>query len=102
MEFYAGVTKRNKVVAEQAPQENNRPWQTSGLTVEVEDILSNELEDLYNEVVAQTLPSAKKICYTCGKPVLGNSRISDGEFFWHIGCGGTNQKKFKAELVDAT
>ena len=101
MEFYAGVTKRQKALEEQAPKDNNRPWQSPDLVVEVDDILTNELEELYNEVVAQSLPEMKRNCFACGKPVIGNSRVSDGEFFWHPGCAGTNSKRFVAEAVAA-
>lgn len=99
MEFYAGITKRQKAKELEGPKENNRPWQAPGLVVEVDDVLGNELEELYNEVVAQSLPEIKRDCFACGKAVEGASRVSDGEFFWHIGCAGTNQRQFKAEAV---
>ena len=96
MEFYAGVTKRQQKLLE-APRDNNRPWKSPDLIVEVDDILTNELEELYNETVAAALPSARKVCFACGKAVEGASRVSDGEFFWHQGCAGTNSKRFVAE-----
>jgi hypothetical protein len=99
MEFYAGTIRRQQKLLEQAPQDNNRPWRGPEITLEAEDVVTNELEELYNEVVAQSLPEGKRSCFACGKPVQGASRVSDGEFFWHLGCAGTNQKQFRAEVV---
>lgn len=88
MAFYAEASARQKVREEQAPIDNNRPWQTPGLTVEVGDLLDNELEELYNETVAKSIPSMQKRCFGCGTLVEGNSRVTDGELFWHPACAG--------------
>jgi hypothetical protein len=94
MEYYAGVTERLRRQEDAAPQENNRPWRDEELTVSVsgEDLVGKELEDLYNETVAKTLPQYKRTCFACGKPVDGPSRVTDGELFWHVTCAGSRAR----------
>lgn len=102
MKFYAGVSQKLREKEETIPEYNNRPWQNDSLdvTVTAEDIIGNELEDLYNETVAKTLPEMKRNCFVCKQPVLGPSRVSDGEFFWHIGCAGSKASpRLMAESV---
>ena len=65
-----------------------RPWRNDGPIIDAEAIVTNELEELYNESVAKALPEMKRTCYACGLPMTGASRITDGELFWHIGCAG--------------
>ena len=102
MKFYAATAKKLREKEDKAPKDNNRPWQNEGFTVNVgaEDLLDNELEALYNETVAKTLPSFKRLCFTCGKEVLGSARVTDGELFWHLECSGTMARpKLRAEVV---
>lgn len=104
MKFYADVSEKLRKREETIPQDNNRPWKNEGLVVNVgaEDLLDNELEELYNETVAKTLPSMQRICFACAKPVDGPSRVTDGELFWHVGCAGGNaQQVRRAESVEA-
>lgn len=86
--FYGDIAIRQRAKEAELPVDDNRPWQTpeKGFEVEVGDLLTNELEGLYNEVVARTLPSARMMCVTCGTPVVGAERVTDGELFWHVGC----------------
>lgn len=99
MKYYAETSAKLRTKEAKAPAENNRPWRDEGLVVEVDDI-GNELEDLYNETVAKSLPSMRKVCFACGKDVIGASRVTDGELFWHNECAGTNARpRLVAELV---
>ena len=100
MQYYAGVTKRQQQAEEDQPKENNRPWRDEPTVVNIsgEDIIGNELEDLYNEVVAKSLPSMQRNCASCAKPVTGPERITDGELFWHVGCAGFGTRRV-AEAV---
>lgn len=92
MKFYETVSNAQKAREAQAPKENNRPWKDPGLTVEVGDLITNELEELYNETVAKAMPSFEKRCYNCGELIFGATRVSDGEFFWHIECSGIQNR----------
>lgn len=89
MKFYAETSARVRDREAALPVENNRPWRDEGNIVVVDDIIGNELESLYNEVVAKTLPEMKRECFVCHRPVNGPTRISDGEFFWHPECSGS-------------
>jgi hypothetical protein len=91
MKYYAGVSAKLRENEANIPEEDVRPWRDEGLTVNVADdeIVTNELEELYNEVVAKTLPSMKRLCFVCNSPVDGPSRVTDGELFWHTRCAGT-------------
>lgn len=100
MQYYAQVSERAKQREEALPETNNRPWQNEIVTISASDIVDNELEDIYNETVAKLLPSAKRNCFVCKLPVDGNTRVTDGELFWHIGCAGANARpNFKAEAA---
>lgn len=104
MNYYAGVTAQIRKAEENVTEENNRPWKDEELsvTISANDLVTNELEDLYNEVVAKTLPSMQKLCFHCKKPVTDATKITDGELFWHIGCaGGRGVTALQAELVGA-
>jgi hypothetical protein len=103
MKFYAETSDRmKKKEAEVTAKVDNRPWQDESLVVTADDILTNELEGLYNETVASMLPGAKRNCSACGKPVEGSSRVSDGELIWHPACAGSaNVRRFTSEAVNA-
>lgn len=90
MKYYAAVTERARQREEQMPPENNRPWRDEELTVNItaDDIVGRELEELYNETVAKTLPEYKRLCFACGNAVTGSARVTDGELFWHVECAG--------------
>lgn len=99
MKFYEGVTKKLREKEAALPSDNNRPWRDD---TSAEDIITNELEDLYNETVLKSLPSLRRICFACGKAVFGASRVSDGELFWHTECAGRNPRRgVAAEQVSA-
>lgn len=102
MKFYAATSRvQQKQMAVDAP-DNNRPWRDEGTTVSVSasDLIDNELEDLYNETVLKSMPSMRKMCYCCGKEVLGSARVTDGELFWHVECSGMNRPKFTTEKAN--
>lgn len=89
MKFYAQTAKRIDAIAAATPADDNRPWRdTEGLVVNVDDIVTNELEALYNEAVAKNLPEMRRRCFACNEPVTSASRVTDGEFFWHMECAG--------------
>lgn len=50
--------------------------------------IDNELESLYYDAAEKVSPESKRLCAGCGLPVIGSTRNTDGEYFWHIGCGG--------------
>jgi hypothetical protein len=93
MEFYTNVSARIKERLAR-PEVDNRPWRDDVVTVT--DISVNELEDLYNEVVAKTLPSAKRTCAACGEAIGGPANVTDGEFFWHVACAGVGARARRA------
>lgn len=95
MRYYANAAQQARASADAEPLANNRPWRAE----EDINVIDNELTELYNETVAQMLPSAKKNCQFCKKPVLGNSRISDGEFYWHTECFGAVGRALMSEAV---
>ena len=70
MKFYADVSAKLRQKEETVPEYNNRPWQSYSLavTVTADDIIGNELEDLYNETVAKTLPEMKRIALPAKSP----------------------------------
>lgn len=102
MKFYEGERKKQVERATAAPEENNQPWKPEGLKVDFGDLVGKELEELYNETVAKTLPSSRKLCVACELPVLGPERITDGELFWHKACQGAKAGSLKrvAEAVE--
>lgn len=54
------------------------------------EIVNNELTQLYENTLAKYSP--KRIgCQACGHEVIGPSRITDGEFVWHVGCANMNR-----------
>jgi hypothetical protein len=89
MKYYAGVSTRLREAEEALPADGNRPWRDEPTTLSFDDTVGNELEELYNEVVARTLPQMQRLCFACGKSVTGPSRVTDGELFWHTECAGT-------------
>lgn len=89
MKFYAESSAKLRAREVLLPETNNRPWQTEPLAITYDDTVGKELEELYNEVVAKTLPSARRICARCKEPVVGSSRVTDSELFWHPACAGT-------------
>ena len=102
MKYYAETTEQlRKQEALLDDRVDNSPRQQQGFTVDVGDLITNELEDLYNSVVEKTLAPNSRNCQGCGKPVTGNSRVTDGEFFWHIGCSGhaARQQQLAASSV---
>ena len=100
MAYYAATSTKLRQKESEAPVDDNRPWQNNGFKVEIGNIVENELEDLYEQEVQRMLPSAQRNCFTCGQPVVGASRVTDGELFWHQGCAGANARpRLTAELV---
>ena len=102
MAFYGTQVAQLREREAEMSKENNRPWQSSaaGFDVEVGDLITNELEELYNEVVAKTLGTATRNCFACSKPVTGNARVSDGENVWHTQCAGANARpRLSAEAI---
>jgi hypothetical protein len=105
MRYYAQTTAKLREREATLPTEDNRPWQPEappGLNVEVGDLLTNELEELYNASVRAALPTQTRVCVVCGKLVEGTSRVTDGELYWHAECAGSQGRRaFVAEVVDA-
>ena len=100
MAYYAATSTKLRQKESEAPVDDNRPWQNNGFKVEIGNIVENELEDLYEQEVQRMLPSAQRNCFTCGQPVVGASRVTDGELFWHQGCAGANARpRLTTELV---
>jgi hypothetical protein len=95
MKYYAGVSTALREKEAALPLINNRPWRDEP-DLAVDNITANELEELYNEVVAQTLPQMRRVCASCGKAVTGGSRVTDGELFWHNECAGRSNSPHRA------
>jgi hypothetical protein len=87
MKYYAQTVAEQKKKEELAPSENNRPWRPE-LVVTADDILDNELTQLYEQTMHELTPGAALKCKTCGQAVIGPSRVTDGEFIWHYECAG--------------
>lgn len=93
MKFYAKTSAKLRETEKKLPSDNNRPWLPETNTILIDDLLTNELEDIYNETVAASMLSHSRNCVVCAKPVLGPSRVSDGEFVWHNECAGTLNRR---------
>jgi hypothetical protein len=48
--------------------------------------LDNELTQLYQDTLSSLSEPEAKLCRHCGQPVESPSRISDGQFIWHMEC----------------
>lgn len=96
MEFYSKVAQRASAETNVPEVPNNRPWSSETLSNE---LVENELNDLYNEVVRQHLPEMKQSCVVCGKPMFEGSRVTDGERFWHFACAGAPAAHLQVELT---
>lgn len=101
MAYYAQATKRMREQAEKKPP---LPWKdddgsSRAIVVNVDDILNNELDELYRESYNAAFGDTTQSCVMCGKPV-GPSRVTDGELFWHPECAGSLARpQLKAEAV---
>lgn len=89
MKFYSESVKENKpdetpVLLDKTGIDNPRPWKSPSQTSS--DVLDNELTELYRETLTKNGPSSSRICASCGHPVLGPTRKSDGFFIWHPEC----------------
>lgn len=51
------------------------------------EVFDNELTELYNSTMAEYKPGAR-LCRNCRLPVVGPSRVTDGESLWHTECAG--------------
>lgn len=85
MKYYANVSAKASAASEAI---NNRPWQVEDDVLSREEIIDNELGELYNDTVAKMLQnvSSRRTCRHCGELVSGSSRATDGEFYWHPEC----------------
>jgi phage FluMu gp28-like protein len=56
--------------------------------------LDNELTELYKTTLDSLTNPGAQLCRQCGQEVLGPSKISDGEFLWHMECliGGVTKE----------
>jgi hypothetical protein len=86
-------TNKEKVLAQTAetpPKLNPFP---SRISISSSD-LDNELTELYKSTLEELSAPGAKLCRQCGLPILGPSRISDGEFVWHMDCviGGVTRE----------
>lgn len=101
MKFYDQSLAKQKGLDAVEAKEDNRPWQAQkGFAVDTSDIIGKELEDLYNEVVAKNLSEEQRVCRGCGLAVTGPTKVTDGEFFWHVGCAGSGSGQVRrAEVV---
>ena len=98
MAYYAATSARLRQKESEPAKEG--PWVNEGFKVEIGNIVENDLEDLYEAEVMRMLPSAQRNCFACGQPVVGPSRVTDGELFWHTQCAGANAKpRLMAEAV---
>ncbi len=48
--------------------------------------LDNELTELYKNTLSGLSEPDAKLCRRCGQEVTDSSRISDGQFVWHMDC----------------
>jgi hypothetical protein len=89
MKFYetqhtrAVEAQRKNDPIRQETREHLRP-----LAPERQEIVDNELNDLYEEVLRKTIGRFDRRCVVCGEEVNGTRRVTDGERFWHVGCAG--------------
>jgi hypothetical protein len=60
------------------PSRQRDQWQTVNL--------DNELTELYRQTLNSLSEPERQLCHLCGQPITGPSRISDGEFAWHMEC----------------
>lgn len=85
--FYQNIIARGK---EQRTESKDpaRPWETQdvGPMVITIDDLGTELNELYESTLRNALPLATRSCAACGKPVESVTKVTDGEFVWHVEC----------------
>jgi len=86
MKYYAQATAQMQQQAALPEPENNRPWQDEPIVIA--DILDNELDVLYKETVAAQTGSTVRSCAGCGRAITDGTKISDGQYNWHVGCSG--------------
>ena len=91
LKYYSDMTARLRNFTPNKPES---PFKTldsgqgNNTVIDVEDLVSNELEGLYNETVLSLLPSYNKTCIACGTHIASPAHVTDGEFFWHVECAG--------------
>lgn len=89
MEYYSreAANARAKMAEEsrRLPEIDRRPH---SIGEEFAEALENELTELYNKTVHDLSPRASRNCHRCDRPVIGPSRVTDGEFIWHSECAG--------------
>ncbi len=62
--------------------------------------LDNELTQLYQDTLAGLSEPDAKLCRRCGQEVTDSSRISDGQFVWHMNCVvGTATRDSQTQMV---
>lgn len=86
MKYYAARTEQDFAAAQTEAKPNNRPWRKEEPADN--DVVGNELNDLYNQVVQSHMPEIRHNCVVCAKPVVGPNRVTDGELVWHFECSG--------------
>lgn len=97
--YYAETNAAARVAQGKPIAETTRPWQdtTSPLVITLDDVLDNELNELYNTTVAAQWPSATRTCCVCGQRIEEQTKVSDGEFYWHSACAGAKPRYRIAE-----
>jgi len=83
IQFYQSMTAKQRKLEEKLPTENVRPWLPEP---DPQIDLDKELNELYEETLRANLPAVDHNCHRCNMPVVGPSRVTDGEFIWHSAC----------------
>lgn len=84
MQYYATTAQEAERKKVGAKPDAALPWHQTDI-LSRHEILDNELTELYNLTLKGYEPK-QHVCKACGEVVGGNSRISDGEFVWHVYC----------------
>ena len=89
MKFYESESRKLRQREAGASFDNNRPWRNEPTAITLEaELGDSDLAQVYAESWQKTLPSAQTLCPGCKQIVVGPSRVTDGEFTWHVGCAG--------------
>ncbi len=103
MKYYDTVgRKEDKIPTQREQIQQETRERLPFITPMRSEIIDNELNSIYNEVVRNTLQRAERRCPVCGEEVSGNSRVTDGEKYWHLHCSSLTQNKFPRLVAPET
>lgn len=89
MQFYLAEA-RKQADRSALVDEEEKPWHREMVTTE--EIIDNELAELYESSVRAATPDGRPRCFCCGGLVVGNNRVSDGVLTWHPECLGASPR----------